>query len=47
MRVIALKDGITEIFNDVDKLEEEDSSWIEIDGMGDINADVFLVFRDP
>lgn len=46
MRVIALNDDTTEIFNEVDKIEEVDPSWIEVDGTGNISADVFLVFRD-
>lgn len=46
MRIIALKDAGVEMFDNVDKMIEEDQSWIEIDGCGDIKGDIFIVFRD-
>lgn len=45
MRVIALKDSGTEIFDGNDKITEDDQTWIEIDGDGNIKGDVFIVFR--
>jgi hypothetical protein len=46
MRVIAVRDLGVEIFNDADIIEQEDPSWITIDGEGDIRGDMFIVFRE-
>lgn len=46
MRVIAINDGRTEIFDDVPTLEESEPNWFEVGVADGISVDFFIVFPD-
>lgn len=44
MQVIAINDDCTEIFDNVDKIEEGSPNYLEIAGIDGVSADVLIAF---